>query len=522
MCVFIHEPSQKAVWMSISRRHFLSALLGSVSLASTAPFVSAGVQTIRFLRGDERLRNVGLFNPFGYGIASGGSYLSKPYIVGFPSWQNAVPTSLLKALHNAGVTALRLCVDPGPLLAAQSNMDLDNLLAPIANCISAIVDAELRCYVDMHVEPAWFVAVKGWGDTDVIDGPTGPRFQRLVFVERRLAALLSRSFRPSDVGFELFNEPPQFSDFNGKTAWTVQLKYLFDSVRSVAPELTLIIAGAGFGGVSGLITLDPSLFDANTMFSFHSYEPYTFTFQSLTGQWIGGWCHLPYIKRLPFPPDKGVKAAAMKDMAAAVNADDNLTWLQKLKCISSGGAALDAYFDYPQGGSFIASFIRRAVEWADKNEIARNRILLGEFGAWGDAAVGADEASKVNYYTTVVREAENAGIGWCVHDLEESQLEIYDHRWHAAPRRSLQNSIEIELILGTPLSQMRQIRFPTARSNYVCRSIHSHVRATPLKSDTRGVQPKASRARLTSRTTACGSKARAGLWSRQIDRFVTD
>jgi endoglucanase len=405
--------------MLISRRRLFPAVAGTFWGATTKSNAKSESIARSFVQPGERVLSIGLFNPFGYAIARDHSYPPNPYSHGYPDWQTALPIALLKRLQSFNVGCLRLCVDPGPLLAATSERTIDDLISQILECVTAIIEVGIRCYIDVHVQPSWFSAVPGWGDRDLIDGVDGPKFQRLVAVERRLAQRLNGSFDFSKVALELFNEPPKQSEFIGKTPWPVQLKHLFDAVRQVAPKLTVIVSGADFGNPSALAQLDPASFDANTLFSFHNYEPYTFTFQSLTGDWIGGWNYLPYITRLPFPPDEFSRTDAIARMTMAVQADNRLNFVERQIILVKGRSALADYFDRPQGRPFIAAIIRRATQWADSHGLPRNRLLLGEFGAWGDSEKGADQASKVRYYSTVVDEAKKAGIGWNVHELED-------------------------------------------------------------------------------------------------------
>src|SRR5262249_9978308 len=152
-------------------------------------------------------------NLFGFGQANGNRYGPSAYPAASASLAQLLPHELLQDLKRIGFNGARLAVDPAPLLAAETDALLARHFDLIVTAARRIVDAGFSCIVDIH--PHRKSAVPGYADSNLIDGPDGPGFQRLRDVEVRLAGKLADAFRPDQVAFELFNEPPSNADFRG-------------------------------------------------------------------------------------------------------------------------------------------------------------------------------------------------------------------------------------------------------------------------------------------------------------------
>jgi hypothetical protein len=363
------------------------------------------------------LKAFGVSHLFGYGHADRGRYGLQAYSAASAPLQQLLPPDLLSSLKGLGFTGTRLAVDPAPLMAAENDRALDVWIDLIEPAVRRIVDAGFRCIIDMH--PSGRSMVPGFSAADLIDGPSGPTFRRLVEVETRLAARLARTFAPTQIAFELFNEPPPTAEFKGKVRWPTQLEVLYQAVRAVAPGLTLVVAGAEFGGIEGLLTLDPARFDADTIFSFHHYHPMMFTHQSVDAAYMAPYEAIHYMRGLPFPPRASDRERAVVAARAAIEADGTLAAAEKVKLKASAAKLLAKYFDTPMDEAWIGSRVAEAARWADRKRIARSRIFWGEFGAWGDFAQlkGADLSSRANYLGAARRHADALGFSWAVWEL---------------------------------------------------------------------------------------------------------
>ncbi len=303
--------------------------------------------------------------------------------------------ALIKA---TGFDVYRLVVDPGPLLSAANDEIVANFLTQITESIIDLVNVGLLVIFDVHVNGGHPVA--GWSNIDLTDGIAGPKFQRLVEIERRIAAAIEAINKPTQICLELFNEPPIASKIAGDR-WPTQLEYLFKAVRGAAPNVTLIVGGGGFNSVDdrwGLISLDPKAFDQNTIYSWHGYEPNQFTLQGQIG-------HYQYIHRLPFPPKKADKEIAIRSLIDSIEADKSLSDREsaaKIAYFTKGRhkEGLDAYFDIPQDETYIAKQIKKVTDWADNHGVYRLQLMNGEFGCNGDfrGTVAATLESRVNSF----------------------------------------------------------------------------------------------------------------------------
>ena len=165
---------------------------------------------------------------------------------------------------------------------------------------------------------------------------------------------------PDRVSFEVLNEPSLA--LNG----TLLRRLQGDAVRiirSTNPTRTLILGGENWSGLNTLGT-NVKLNDPNVVYTFHYYDPFDFTHQK--APWTG--------------PD-GPK--------------ETRTW--------------GSESDHQKVQVDMASAKRFS-------EDVGRKVFLGEFGAYE----AAPEDSRLAYMSAVRREAEAAGIGWCVWNFTSS------------------------------------------------------------------------------------------------------
>lgn len=159
---------------------------------------------------------------------------------------------------------------------------------------------------------------------------------------------------PARVSFEVLNEP------NGALKGDILRRAQADAtgiIRRRHPTRTIILGGENWSGLDSLETnFRPG--DPNIVYTFHYYQPFDFTHQN--APWTG-----------PTGP-KGTK-----------------NW----------GSAADQ--------RAVRQHMARARRFADE---VKGSVFLGEFGAYE----AAPESARRAYLQTVRREAEAAGIGWCV------------------------------------------------------------------------------------------------------------
>ena len=378
------------------------------------------------------LIGINCLQPFGYGVSSGGAYLSNPFANGGAD-SVVMPASRLQLIASTGFDFVRMAVDPGPLCAAANDTILGGLVSQIVTGIQARVAAGLRVIVDMHViNPS---SLPGWGTYDFIDGPTGPKFSRLVYCAVKLGtAIVAAGLTPHQVAFELFNEPAPSASYTG-SSYPTQIASYFSQLRAVMPGYCLIIQGnCGYldnfqtgNSSDGMVALNPASFDAQTIFAWHSYEPISAALQGTPGLYQD-------VHRLYFPPQNhpGGLAAANNCFTAATMLDTSLSPTQQQTNIQeftqyNWSFSFPPYFNTPEDQTWVANRYAVATAWAARNSVPLSRIGVTEFGINGDLgnSLGADSTSITAFIHAHRDTAFNAGIGFItIHELQGSGFAI--------------------------------------------------------------------------------------------------
>jgi hypothetical protein len=366
-----------------------------------------------------------------FAFARGGSPAGSAFNAHYASWALAMPSALKTALLAAGCDTIRLAVDPIPLLVAANDGAINTLLAQTLVAVDDLLAAGFNVIYDFHTQPSPTI-ITGWGWSDLVDGPSGPQFSRLIHCALIVAAALAT--RPKVI-FEIYNEWAPVATFTGLTPQITQLNYYYDQVRSVAPSLPLAVSCMNAGDIGTLTTtpFDPSHFDTNTYIVVHDYFPAAFTIQDIPG-------FTQYINRLKFPPGTGgqTHSSELANATAYVNADTSLTSGQKTADIAAIDSLLTPYFNTPQNVASVRGRTAAAAAWADAHGVARRRVLLGEFGCVGDPSadnarsyvsppsggLGADVTNRAAYYAAVVGGCKTLGISFSVFDLMNDYFEI--------------------------------------------------------------------------------------------------
>ena len=262
--------------------------------------------------------------------------------------------ALFKRLANHGAGLIRLVTNPRPLLAD----DVAARAAAVAQVL-AVVDAMraagLRVIVDLHNWPPGNPAQQS---AELInDAGQRARLSRaLVALARQLKS------RPmGSVGLELLNEPA--CKFMTAMQWPEAQAQFYRALRREAPVLPLVLKGCNDGNTD-LMRLDVGTYrkDPNAIFSFHFYEPFIFTHQAT-------YYRGSAFRGVPFPPVPG-KVGRLPEYFGMPSEQIKPESVTELAAYLRGGRGVDVY----------AGEISQVGAWADREGIARRRILLGEFG----------------------------------------------------------------------------------------------------------------------------------------------
>ncbi len=325
----------------------------------------------------------------------------------------------LAALRRAGIDFVRLPVDPGPLLAF-SGERRERLMRDVLDAVALCNEQALAVVVNLHPNGA----THHWNPQNLVGGVNAPLFTRYLGLVRDVAARLGR-LDPAGVAFEPVNEPPQRC---GSADWPLMQSELLRAARLAAPQLKLVATGACGGMIAGLETLDARPGDANLIYTFHFYEPYVFSHQG--APWMSSEPMYRYLNAVPWPASAGTKQRTLAAVAARMAADGRTPAAEKREIGATIERVLDQYFDADPGRPFIERHFSRVNAWADRHGVARDRMLLGEFGALrsDQRYVAAPAPDRARYIRDVREVCEAAGMPWAFWNLFDGMGLTIDDR----------------------------------------------------------------------------------------------
>ena len=174
--------------------------------------------------------------------------------------------------------------------------------------------------------------------------------------------------------YELMNEPHGIEI----SLWNEIIGRLFRNVRNIDKKHYIIAGGADWNSFAAMKTL-PDFKDDKVIYTFHFYDPHTFTHQGAS------WSHLERVINIPFPYDE-------KRMPPL---PENPTEDEK-----------NRFAAYPEQGTIAAveQFFDRYAEFSIKRNAP---VFCGEFGCF---APFAKHEERVNWYKIVTSLLEERGI----------------------------------------------------------------------------------------------------------------
>jgi endoglucanase len=316
-------------------------------------------------------------------------------------WPPGDPFVAIKAL---GFDFVRLTVDPGPLLASDG-ANRDEALKVLSESFKRLTEANLKVVFNLHS----VTQVAQYG-VDVINGPANSEaIARYEAMSADVARMLL-SFGTDNVAFEPYNEPAHYPcDASGSEDWQTIMTATVKAVRAVSSELTLVATGACGGSITGLTDLKPEFDDPNILYSFHMYEPHSFSHQrsDIEGDFASG---------LPWPASAGSPEAVVAMLRAHMDAA-GLSEAEQARNLDAVGGAIDEYFAEDWGPKQMEARVGEAVSWAKANGIPTERLFMGEFGAIlmsADGRMGAFNPDRLRYLEALRREAERYDIPWAI------------------------------------------------------------------------------------------------------------
>jgi hypothetical protein len=334
----------------------------------------------------------------------------------------AVPTGGdLAALRRAGIDFVRLPVDPGPLLAFPGERRA-TLIGDVIKAIELALAQDLSVIVNMHPN----TATHHWNADNLVGDTRAPLLTHYISLVREIALRMAR-LDPARLALEPLNEPPQSC---ASADWTVIQSELLRTARAAAPHLTLVATGACGSMIPGLEALEP-FDDPNIIYTFHFYEPYVFSHQG--APWMTSEPMYRYLNAVPWPSAAGSKPQTLAAVAARMAADTVTPVAEKRAIAATIERVLTQYFDARPDRRYVDRHLARVTAWADRHGIARERVLLGEFGALRSDAhyVAAMAPDRVRYIADVRESCETAEMPWAFWNFFDGMGLTTDDRTHA-------------------------------------------------------------------------------------------
>lgn len=324
--------------------------------------------------------------------------------------QRPVPTPAdLVRLRASGLDFIRLPVDPGPFLAADAGQR-----AELMDMLDAAVDAALAADLGVIVNVQANGATHYWNPDRMYSSTAAPEFETYRALVSEIAGRLQTK-TSGMVALEPVNEPPQ--DCSSE-AWRAVQASLLTAARVLGPSVPLVVTGGCGSMVRGLTALDPApLADFEPiLFTFHFYEPYLFSHQGAP------WMREPVYRALnnvPWPASAGTLERTLASVRARMAQDSERSDEEKKTAYEETEKVLKVYFDAQPDRRFIDRYLKQVSDWAQTHGIARERIIMGEFGALRTDAryTAAPNPDRARYIADVRQSAEAVGFPWAFWDL---------------------------------------------------------------------------------------------------------
>jgi len=311
----------------------------------------------------------------------------------------------LKALKAAGFDTIRLPVDPAPFIVFEGRRR-EAVYTMLFDALKRIKAAGLRVIVDVHPNSRHAV----WGQDAVALGPEAPTFLAVAGVIADMAARIPAAER-SWVALELLNEPRLKCKGEERDRWQQMAERLVQRARASNPTLALIVTGACISSPDGLLALDPTSFhDPNIFYTFHFYEPFSFSHQG--AQFIP-WPD-KYLDGVPWPASARSIDAPLgllnQHIATLAGMDDAARNLARTGASNN----LRRFYASRAGPETIKARFVQVRQWAERHGIPPSHILNGEFGVIrrSPGQPGAFCHDRLRWLRDVREASETNGFAW--------------------------------------------------------------------------------------------------------------
>jgi len=342
----------------------------------------------------------------------------------FAAQHFAVDPAMLRAFRQSGLDHIRMTVDPGPFLQATLEQ-LEQVNDVLLRRCRELIAADFNVIIDFH--PTQQIA--RFAPERIVADQTSEQFHAYT----NMLASVARAVKASGetrIILEMMNEPPYGYDAGSAARWQKMQSIFLAAVRKENATLPVILTGACGGGILGLQYIDGSAFDdPNIYWSFHYYDPHTFTHQGVvTSQ--SNMLYYRYLAGIAWPAAETHLQPTRDLIAARIDTDRAPPDPDRSKLKQQAFAAVDAYVKADYSEKSIQQDFSKVVAWAEKNNVPPDRIYVGEFGVMRDSS--ALSGARANYREAWMRAvrtaAERRGFAWSLWDINDTSMGLVEEK----------------------------------------------------------------------------------------------
>lgn len=305
-------------------------------------------------------------------------------------------------LRAIGFDFVRLAITPD-IFSITSGARNDELYGILEKTIDRFLSAGIRVLADLHPTAT---DNPGYTTKDIvadIDGDSFARYARTVTEFARKLATMPKG----RVGLQFLNEP-EIAGGADTPKWQQMAERLHGAAREGSSDLLVFLTGTQ-ETAPGLMALELTPFrGSNVAYSFHYYEPHTFTHQGVAqrGEQVG----------LPWPTTASSEEATVSRVNAFIDSNGKGAADQKTSDKAAADSVVRTYFSQGATPSAIAATLGQVGTWADSNGVPRQRVVMTEFGVERTVGkyFGAPDADRLRWLAAVRTIAERQGFGWAL------------------------------------------------------------------------------------------------------------
>ena len=319
-----------------------------------------------------------IWEGFQHGINFGGWFSQQEYTE--QHYRTFITETDFAAVSRWGLDHVRIPVDY-ELVESEGGILKESGFQWIARCIEWCRKYQLHMILDLHKTVGYSFDQQRNANAFFSDLALQARFISL------WQEFAKRFGKDDDiVAFELLNE---VVDDEVAEDWNKIAAMAIDAIRSIAPNIYILVGGIHHNGADGVPLLNPPA-DTHIVYNFHCYEPLVFTHQA--ARWVKG---MPRDFRISYPNDLN----EYRRYSAAFNKEYMTAFLH------SGIEDIEASF-------FEANFAD-AIAMAEKYDVP---LYCGEYGVINIA----DTESTLRWYQTITSVFDKYHIGraaWCYKNM---------------------------------------------------------------------------------------------------------